>query len=134
MSSKRFAGEVIWGSCALGFNETCFGFCVFADLDLVDHLDLSMAATRQGNRRDREITFDLSTAATGGDLEQRDHFGSESLVDSSLQMVDRKLSWRKRDRHGRFPAQAPVLIDEDDAEGDAPPFPSSRMMDDNVRK
>ena len=30
MSSKRFAGEVIWGSCALGFNETCFGFCVFA--------------------------------------------------------------------------------------------------------
>ena len=31
MSSKRFAGEVIWGSCALGFNETCFGFCVFAD-------------------------------------------------------------------------------------------------------
>ena len=24
MSSKRFAGEVIWGSCALGFNETCF--------------------------------------------------------------------------------------------------------------
>ena len=30
MSSKRFAGEVIWSSCALGFNETCFGFCVFA--------------------------------------------------------------------------------------------------------
>ena len=30
MSSKRFAGEVIWGGCALGFNETCFGFCVFA--------------------------------------------------------------------------------------------------------
>ena len=30
MSSKRFAGEVIWGSCALGFIETCFGFCVFA--------------------------------------------------------------------------------------------------------
>ena len=26
--SKRFAGEVIWGSCALEFNETCFGFCV----------------------------------------------------------------------------------------------------------
>ena len=25
VSSKRF-GEVIWGSCALGFNETCLGF------------------------------------------------------------------------------------------------------------
>ena len=22
---------MIWGSCALGFNETCFGFCVFAN-------------------------------------------------------------------------------------------------------
>jgi len=32
VSSKRFAGEVIWGSCALGFNETCFGFCVFATI------------------------------------------------------------------------------------------------------
>ena len=29
VSSKRFAGEVIWSGCALGFNETCFGFCVF---------------------------------------------------------------------------------------------------------
>ena len=41
-----------------------------------------MAATRRGTG-DREITFDLSTAATGGDPEQIDHFRSESLVDSS---------------------------------------------------
>ena len=32
MSSKRFAGEVIRSGCALGFNEICFGFCVFAGL------------------------------------------------------------------------------------------------------
>ena len=30
MSSKRFAGGVIWSCGALGFNETCFGFSVFA--------------------------------------------------------------------------------------------------------
>ena len=41
-------------------------------------------------------------------------------------------------RHGRFPARAPVLIDEDDARGGgAPPRPlsaASRMIDDNVKK
>ena len=52
-------------------------------------------------------------------------------------MVERKLSWCKKGalRHGRFPAQAPVLIDENDARGGAPPWPlspSSRMIDDNV--
>ena len=37
-----------------------------------------------GNRRDREISLDLSMAATGGEPErQGDHFGSESVVDSS---------------------------------------------------
>ena len=36
-----------------------------------------------------------------------------------LLLVERKLSWCKRGtlRHGRFPTQAAVLIDEDDARG-----------------
>ena len=38
MSSKRFAGEVIWSSCALGFNEACFGFCVFASSFKFSHI------------------------------------------------------------------------------------------------
>ena len=46
-------------------------------------LDLSMAATGE-EPEDRDITLDLSMAATGGERErQGDHFGSESLVDSS---------------------------------------------------
>ena len=49
MSSKRFAGEVIWSGCALGFNETCFGFCVFAGIALPPAL-LSGISGSQGER------------------------------------------------------------------------------------
>ena len=47
MSSKRFAGEVIWGSCALGFNETCFGFCGQLNKGVKDAVAASTAVSKK---------------------------------------------------------------------------------------
>ena len=57
---------------------------LFTKLGLGDHFGSFHGSNPSGNRRDRGISLDPSMAATGGEPErQGDHFGSESLVDSS---------------------------------------------------
>ena len=55
-------------------------------------------------------------------------------------MVEKKFRWceRRALRHGRFPAQAPVLKDQDDARGGTRRHgrfpPQARTIEHNIRK
>ena len=73
-----------------------------------------------GEPEDREITLDLNYLwiPRGGPTQA----GGGSKSWRILLTVEKKFSWCERGalRHGRFPAQAPVLKDQDDARGGAP--------------
>ena len=85
MSSKRFAGGVIWSCGALGFNETCFGFSVFAGGVLQSRDPLNLPKKRER----RALFLIMQWKAAGATVISIFFFGAITSISRSASSVRR---------------------------------------------